>query len=365
MTDYLWDRSGDDAGVAELEALLGGYAHRAPLGGLPPRRSRRGRAWLGAAVVVAVAVAALVLVLVRRPVPDPVGCGPAGPGMRFAVAGAPARCRGAAVAAGTLPVGAWLETPAGAIATVQIADVGEVTLAAGSALRLVATGADQHRLELTRGRLSARVTAPPRLFIVDTPAATAVDLGCAYDLVVEPDGRTRLVVTGGAVSLEGHGRTAYVPVGAEVTTVPGRGPGTPVMTGSAPAWVAAVERYDRSAPDQAGAALAAMLALAGDGDTITVWNALANAAPGDRPGIMVRLDELAPRPEWVLDDDVVAGQPEALEAWRVGLEGAWLVPPDDLTDPGAEPPPIAPGPGKPRRGPPPPPPIAPGPTWGP
>jgi len=39
-SDYLFDKTGEDPAVAELEALLGGYAHRAPLREPPPRRRR-------------------------------------------------------------------------------------------------------------------------------------------------------------------------------------------------------------------------------------------------------------------------------------------------------------------------------------
>lgn len=325
--DYLWDRTGEDAELAALEAQLGAFAHRAPLGDLPPRRpSRRGRAIVGAAVIAVIAVAAVVVVIVRRPAPAG-GCA-GGTGFSFAVSGAPARCGGAAVARGTLPVGEWLETPAGATAVVQVADIGEVRLAGDSRLGLVATGADEHRLALTRGKLSARVAAPPRLFVVDTPAATAVDLGCAYELAVEPDGRTRLVVTHGAVSLEGHGRTAYVPYGAEVHTVPGRGPGTPVATGAPPALIAAVDRLDRG-----DGALDAVLALTTPRDAITVWNLLANAGPAARPALMARLHELAPQPEWCLDEDILAGKPETLEAWRESFTGSWSLPVEDFVTP--------------------------------
>ena len=53
----------------------------------------------------------------------------------------------------------------------------------------------------------ARVVAPPRVLVVETPAADAVDLGCAYALEVEADGSTRLSVTSGQVALEaGEGK---------------------------------------------------------------------------------------------------------------------------------------------------------------
>lgn len=343
--DYLWDRSGDDEDVAGLEGLLGTYAHRAPLTEPPPRRPRRGRIWLGAGVVAAVAVAAIVVVVVRRPdrPPAPIAevaaCEADTRGFAFTIDGGPAQCSGTPTTRGTLPVGGWLETPADSTAELQIADIGEVRLAGASRLRLVASGPTEHRLELASGRMSARVSAPPRLFVVDTPTATAFDLGCAYDLAVEPGGRTRLTVTHGAVSLEGHGRTAFVPWGTEVLTLPGRGPGTPVAIGAVTALVDAVAAHDRGDP----AALATILALAGENDAITVFNLLANAPAAARAPILDRLDVLTPRPEWVLTEDLLAGKPAAYDAWRDSLTNAWFAPnvpiPDEPKRPGKAPPP--------------------------
>jgi hypothetical protein len=56
-------------------------------------------------------------------------------------------------------------------------------------------------LSLERGALHARIAAPPRLFIVDTPSAMAVDLGCEYKLDVDAAGNSRLHVTSGFVAL--------------------------------------------------------------------------------------------------------------------------------------------------------------------
>jgi ferric-dicitrate binding protein FerR (iron transport regulator) len=313
MSDYLYDKTGDDPAVAELEGLLGVYAHSAPLRE-PPRR--RWRAVAAAGTVVALAVIALVVW--RRGGDSCEG----GSGFAFAVAGGAARCGGGVVSAGTLPVGAWLETSGGAVAEVRVADIGKLTVHGDSRVRLVGTGADRHHLELARGRVEASVIAPPRLFVVDTPVATAVDLGCEYELVVEDDGRTRLRVRSGAVSLEGRGLVAYVPMNAEVVALPGRGPGTPVSVDARPELRAAVTRFDDGDP----AALGALLPLAGIGDAITLWNLLSRTTGADREAVVRRLDELSPLPDGVRAEDVIRGDRGAFDRWLEVLEDRWLCP---------------------------------------
>jgi ferric-dicitrate binding protein FerR (iron transport regulator) len=330
--DYLWDRTGDDPEVERLERLLGAYAHDAPLREPPPRRRRA--ALIAASVVAVAAIAVIVFLVVRRDRGSPhqvaLG-GDAGgaQGFAFQVHGGAALCDGtAADGRGTLRVGSWLETEVGATAQVQVADIGEIQLRSGSRLRLVATGPDEHRLELARGRLSARVTAPPRLFVIDTPVAAAVDLGCAYDLEVDDAGRTHVRVTSGAVSLEGHGLTSWVPWGFEVTAAPGRGPGTPVRTAAPAVLRDAVAQFDEGAGGGwSQSPLDIILGSVVEEDAVTLWNMLTRTQGEDRAAVFARLAELAIRPEWVLEEDVLAAVPDALEAWRLVIEGTWNVGP--------------------------------------
>jgi ferric-dicitrate binding protein FerR (iron transport regulator) len=318
MTDDLYDKTGGDPAVAELEGLLGAYAHRAPLREpLPRRRSRRTE--VIAAAIGAAALAALAVVLVARRGGD-LDCRTGEPGFAFAVDGGPARCAGSEAARGTLPVGAWLETAGTSIADVRVADIGHLTVFGDSRVRLVGTGAAGHRLELARGRVAARVTAPPRLFVVDTPVASAVDLGCAYELAVDADGRTRLRVTSGAVSLESRGVAAYAPMDTEVLAAPGRGPGTPVALSASAALRDAVARFD--AGDRS--AVAAIVAAAGSGDTATLWNLLARTAGEDRAAVFARLDALSPLPPEISADAVRAGDPDAIARWRNALVARWM-----------------------------------------
>lgn len=305
-----------------FESLLSPLAHRAPLRELPPQRRWRRSAALPAAAVLAAAAVLFVFLFLRPPGmrSSARSCASPKAGFAFSLSGGSARCDGdRAAPQGTLPVGAWLETASTTKADVRLADIGDLTVYGDSRLRLVGTSPHEHRLELARGKVTARVIAPPRLFIVDTPGATAVDLGCAYELTVDEAGRTHLRVTSGAVSLEGRGKVSYAPALTEVLAIPGRGPGTPISFGAAPAFRAAVERVDGGEL----AALATALPLATLGDTITLWNLLPRAAPAERAAVLARLEALSPRPAGVSAEDILAADAAALERWRQDLEGDW------------------------------------------
>lgn len=187
---------------------------------------------------------------------------------------------------------AWFETGDGERATVKVADIGTVEVEAGSRLRLVGTSATQHRLELARGVVHASVTAPPRLFVVDTPQATAVDLGCAYTLRVTADG-TELTVESGLVALEGPGRTSTVLQGMRARARPGAAPTTPVAVDAAAELVAAVEAFDRAADPPA---LDTVFSLARPEDAATLWHLLPRADAARRAELGRKLAALVPPP---------------------------------------------------------------------
>src|SRR4029453_19013707 len=127
----------------------------------------------------------------------------------------------------TLALGEWIETNATSAARLRIGTIGTVDVAPNTRLQLLTARADEHRLNLARGSISAQILAPPRLFFVETPASTVVDLGCAYTMTVDEAGVGLLRVTSGWASLEWDGRESLVPAGASCPTRPGVGPGTP------------------------------------------------------------------------------------------------------------------------------------------
>jgi hypothetical protein len=193
---------------------------------------------------------------------------------------------------------------------------------------LVATGPTEHRLSLARGALHAEVTAPPRLFVIETPAATAIDLGCAYDLEVAADGGAVLTVTKGQVELAGGGRLSLVPMGATARTRAGAGPGLPWSTAwASPELIAAIDRFDRRFDAGDAAAVAEILAHAEPRDTVTLYNLLFRVETGaDRLRIYETIAALAGVPETVLPEQIEAGEYEAAEQLRDHLWGYWLAP---------------------------------------
>ena len=156
-------------------------------------------------------------------------------------------------------------------------NIGQVEVEPNTRVRLVETRLTEHRLELERGTLHARIWAPPRLFFVNTPSAVAADLGCAYTLEVDDAGRGLLHVTSGYVALETEARSAIVPAGAACMTQPGAGPGTPFFEDAPEAFVESLARFDF---ENDRAALDAVLAGARARDTLTLWHLLSRVRRG-------------------------------------------------------------------------------------
>lgn len=364
--DYLWDKSGPpDPEVERLERLLSPLGHQAPPSPQPVRRgrSRRRGAWLiGGGLLAAAAVAALWIAGGASPrasspplaatgadgtasiavqssvLPRPtalasaplIDCGVSAQGFQFETRGGAGVCGDGSVTAGRLPIGVWLETPVGVTATVGVADIGALEVAPGSKLRVARTGKDQHRLELTKGRISARVDAPPRLFVIDTPAATAVDLGCAYGLWIDERERAHLSVTSGAVSWESAARRVFVPAGAESIAVPQRGPGTPVAHDASAELRAAVALHD--AGD--AAALTQVLSLARAPDSVTLHTLLGEAGGrrgdaqrGARRSIAERMAALGLLPTSVDVAALEAGDASSLAKVRDHWLAQWFAEP--------------------------------------
>jgi hypothetical protein len=160
------------------------------------------------------------------------------------------------------------------------------------------------------------IWAPPGRFLVDTPSALAVDLGCEYTLEVEADGSGLLRVETGWVGFEERGLLSLVPAGASCRTRAGRGPGTPRFDTASAAFADALDALDAGASGDARAdALSRALAEARPRDAFSLWHLLARAGDGERGRVYDRLAALAPPPPGVTRAGVLAGDRAMRERW--------------------------------------------------
>ena len=226
---------------------------------------------------------------------------------------------------GQLAVGEWLETDGNSKAQIAVSSIGNVDIDENTRVRLVETQATEHRLELARGKMSARIWAPPRLFFVDTPSAVAADLGCAYTLEVDDQGASKLRVTSGWVALELKDRESIVPAEASCDTQPGVGPGTPYFDDSSSAFRESLKKVDFD-PDAVArsAALTSMLADARTKDTLTLWHLLARVDGNDRVRVYEKMAALDPPPPGVTREGVLQLNQSMLDSWRDELKSIWM-----------------------------------------
>ncbi len=310
--DYLWDPSGEpDPDVERLERLLGRLRTAPPPLGLPqPVARRRWRSF-----VPLLATAALVL-LMAGGVMRNVGRSRLASWHVQSLAGQPRIGSAAVAAAGRLTVGDTLTTDAAARASIEVSTIGQVMVEGNTTVRLLATRTAHHRLALDRGTITALIQAPPGQFVVDTPSATATDLGCVYTLHVDDDGSGLLSVMAGWVAFEFKGRESFVPAGASCRTDPEAGPGTPHFDDADAAWRQALEEVDfgRDAARRA-AALRVVLEGARRRDAVTLWHLLARVGASSRADVFDALAARVPPPEGVTRDAALELDRTALDVW--------------------------------------------------
>jgi hypothetical protein len=217
--------------------------------------------------------------------------------------------------------GEWVETAGGANARIIVGELGTVDVAPDTRVQLGQVRDSEYRLALAHGTISATINAPPRLFIVDTPASTVVDLGCAYTVTVGTDGTGELRMTSGWAALEFKGRESLVPAGAICRTRPGAGPGTPYFEDASAALKRAVDDFD--ARNDAAAALDVVVKQSRIRDTLTLWHLLSRVDAADRVKVYDRIAAFVPPPDGVSREQILALDDDALRKWREELAWKW------------------------------------------
>lgn len=227
---------------------------------------------------------------------------------------------------GRLAIGQWLETDGASRAQIDVGTIGHVEIDPNTRVRLLETKPTEHRLELARGRMSAKIWAPPRLFFVDTPSGVAADLGCAYTLEVDDLGASLLRVTSGWVALQLREIESIVPAGAACATRPGVGPGTPYFEDASQTFKTALTKLDFEPEDAEWSKIPALnlvLMEARQRDTLTLWHLLYRVQGQHREQVFERMAVLSPPPKEVTRDGCLRLDEKMLHLWKGYLENSW------------------------------------------
>jgi len=335
--DYLWNGTGaPDPEIQRLESLLADFRHDGrPLAprneglGFPvdiegdasvARRVRKG--WflsslplLAAAAVILFALAIGFFSFRKNGMSDPQAAWDCA-----ALAGSPeigSRTIPQGNSGTKLRVGQTITTNSTSRASLWQDDLGEIQVDPNTRVRLVQSSADRKRINLELGTIHAAIWAPPTQFVVETPSATAVDLGCAYTLHVNSDGSGTLHTTLGWVGFHLNGRDSFIPAGAMCLTRPGIGPDTPYFEDATPQFRDALRGFDTSAPssDARVQQLSVVLAQARPKDALTLWHLLSRTDSAQRAQVYDRLAVLAPPPNGVTRDGVLSLNPAMLDRY--------------------------------------------------
>lgn len=287
--NYLWDKSGEpDPEIERLENLLSPLGDKTPVLSFPKRN--RAPYFLAIAACL-LAVAGGVWIARQRARPA------------WRVSGA--------LSVKRLSRGESINTDAKSHARLNLNEVGEVEIEPNTRLSVLAIRPDEQRLALDHGTIHALIWAPPGRFVVNTPSAQTVDLGCQYTLKVDTDGVGLVDVTVGWVAFENEGRESFIPAGAACLTRPGKGPGVPYYQDASTELISAIRRFDADA-DQA--AIAVILERARPRDAISLWHLLRRVQPDDRGRVYDRLSQFITVPSGVTREGVLAANPHMIDS---------------------------------------------------
>ena len=221
-----------------------------------------------------------------------------------------------------LDVGQILETNGTSRASISEKSFGQIDVEPSSRVRLEQSGDKRTRIQLDRGTIHAAIWAPPGQFVVDTPSAIAVDLGCAYTLEVSPDGSGSIRTTLGWVGFQLNGRESFIPAGAMCSTRPRIGPGTPWFEDTAEALRNALADFDfaEESKERRDSALAIVLAQASAKDGLTLWHLLSRTEGQERAQVYDRFASLVPPPRGVTREGVLRLDQTMLDIWWNSLD---------------------------------------------
>jgi hypothetical protein len=340
--DYLWEGSGKpDTQIQRLEQALEEFRTTSlvppefPRIDYAPRRSSWWQAITSntsvpriAASILTLAAFAIAFVLSLRESTSPLGNN--GWSVELAEAQADGSLKsGMPKRQLQMQIGEVFETNRISRADIAVADIGRLELEPMTRLRLLQSSAGRKRIALDRGTIHVVIWAPPGEFVVDTPSAIAVDLGCMYTLSIKENGNGLLRTTFGWVGFQSNGHESLIPAGAAAATYKESGPGLPFFEDASDIFRSAVSEFDsaKEGSEQRAAAQQIILRQARPRDGLTLWHLLSRVNEVDRLAVYERLSMQIPPPAGTTREGILRLDRAMLDSWWNALDlgdmGLW------------------------------------------
>lgn len=217
-----------------------------------------------------------------------------------------------------LSIGDWIETDELSSATINIPDIGNITLEPGTKIRLVQSDDDKKKIELQYGTINSDTRTSTSNLYINADKTTAIDNGSMFSFAVDKNGEGMIFVKDGSVKVKSDKRDAIIPQGQFCFVMTGMGPGTPFNKDASKELRKALMVYDFY--NGGAEALSHVYRVAGVHDAVTLVNLLPHASGNDQVAVWNKISNYYSPPGNIKRDSIKYYKVEQLKDWIVEIQ---------------------------------------------
>lgn len=211
---------------------------------------------------------------------------------------------------GIIKIGEKLFTDSESRARLKVGLIGEIDVEPESEIQIIETTSSEHRLVLSKGKISARTWVAPKLFSIKTPSAVVTDLGCIYYLSVDDKASTSIHVKSGWVLMENKNNKSLLSDGTSCYSEISKGPGTPFSNDASLKFKESLHKLDFENGGEKE--LAVLLSETRQKDLISLFHLLKRLDQESRGKIYDRISLLFTMPQRITREGIVNGDKDMM-----------------------------------------------------
>jgi hypothetical protein len=211
---------------------------------------------------------------------------------------------------GILKIGERLVTDSESRARLKIGTFGEIDIEPQSEIKIIETKSSEYQLVLSKGKISVRTWAAPKLFSIETPSASVKDFGSIYYLSVDEKSITKLQVKTGWVLIEANNIKSLSGAASICYADKMIGCGAPFSIDASDAFQNALHKLNFENGGEVE--LEKVLSESRKEDLISLFHLLTRSQQMDRERIYNRITQLFVIPQSITRKGIIIGDQEML-----------------------------------------------------